>query len=171
MWQHNCMRHCTMHGNNCTAQCVFHLGWIFVLLVVFLRRQESKKHLWGANKWYRCDRDTDIAHKELIVKREQKNIVGAPCQQMSTAFPLSSSHRHDICQKNYTTGVFGAKILPEKARKLRQKQIRQNSVNATKCQIYNTHMLQNNIHGKHTTIDTLFPLMKPYHISILYPLQ
>ena len=32
-------------------------------------------------------------------------------------------HVHDICQKFYTTGVFGAKILPEKARKSRQWQI------------------------------------------------
>ena len=31
--------------------------------------------------------------------------------------------RHDICQKVYTTGVFGAKILPQKTRKSRQWQI------------------------------------------------
>ena len=29
-------------------------------------------------------------------------------------------YRHDICQKFYTTGVFGAKILPKKVRKSRQ---------------------------------------------------
>ena len=32
-------------------------------------------------------------------------------------------YRHDICQKFYTTGVFGAKILPKKVRKSRQWQI------------------------------------------------
>ena len=36
---------------------------------------------------------------------------------------LEFLHRHDICQKNYTTGVFGAKNLPEKARKSPQKLI------------------------------------------------
>ena len=39
--------------------------------------------------------------------------------------------RHDICQKNYTTGIFEATILHKNTRKSRQ-----NSVNASKYTIY-----------------------------------
>ena len=51
--------------------------------------------------------------------------------------------------------------------------LRQNSVNASKCKIYdkNANMLQNNsannIHDTHITMDILFPLMKSNHIHCL----
>ena len=60
--------------------------------------------------------------------------------------------RHDICQKIYTTSLFGAKILHKKCVN------RDNgtfTTNQRKCQIYykNAKMLQNNIHGTYITID------------------
>ena len=85
-------------------------GWMHCLLSDFL--------------WTRHGVTTTLEMNDMGRCRKQNGCLGKPSLKKShKTADFFRTGRHDICQKIYTTRVFGAKILPEKARTSRQKLI------------------------------------------------